>query len=58
MSTDDPFVLAVMDNIEMFHNNNMVDAETVGFKLKADVFQSIVIIIGFGFDGQHRDASP
>ena len=31
--------LAVMDNIEMFHDKKIVAAETVGFRFEADFFQ-------------------
>ena len=36
-----------MDNIEMFHHNKMVAAETVGFRFVADLFKSVPIIVSF-----------
>ena len=50
--------LAFMDNIETFHNEKNVVAETVGFRLEADLFKSVQIIQGFCCHGQHCDVSP
>ena len=47
------FGVPAMDNIETFHHNAMVVPETVGFAIEADVFKSVLIILGFGFHGQH-----
>ena len=45
--------LAVMDNIETFHNEKNVVAETVGFRLEADLFKSVQIVQGVGWHRQH-----
>ena len=45
--------MAGMDNTETFHNDKMVVAETVGYRLGAELFKSIQNIQGFGCHGQH-----
>ena len=40
-----------MDSIETFQNQNMVTAQTVGFRFEADLFKSVQIIIGFDCHG-------
>ena len=48
----------VMDNIETFHNKNVVAVETVGFRFKADLFKSVLIIVCFWCHWLHWDVSP
>ena len=36
-----------MDNTETLHNQKMVVAETVGFRIEADLCTSVPIILGF-----------
>ena len=50
--------LAAMHNIETLHNKKMVVAENVGFRLEADFFKSVPMILGCGCHGKHRDAPP
>ena len=40
------YALAVMGNIETFHNKKTVVVETVGFWFEADLCKSVPIIIG------------
>ena len=49
--------LAVMDNTETFHTKKMAVRETIGFRFKADPFESVPMILGFGCHGQHWDVS-
>ena len=44
--------LVVIVNIETFHHQRTIDAETVRFMFKADLFKSVQIIPGFGCHGQ------
>ena len=37
-----------MHNIDTFHNNKMIGAETVGFRFEAGLFKTVQIIQGVG----------
>ena len=51
------YAFVVMHNIETFHNEKMVVAETVGFRFKADFINSVQMITGFCCHGQQRNVS-
>ena len=42
-----------MENIETLHHKKTVAADIVGFKLEADLFKSVPVLLGFSFHGQH-----
>ena len=50
--------LAVMDNIEMFHNKTTVAAEAVGVRFEADLVKSVPISMGVGCHLQKQYFPP